>query len=176
MITKGEKPYLFLVLIIIISVNVYLSCRILPRNEGFMAKVKKAITGTISGVFKKIPDMITKIFIESPIRAVPHKGFRNFLLEKTELRKGPGKAISSLIWAFIIAIFTILVLVPLFVVALMFLVPSVLSALAAKMVSTFMMLFQANTTLEIQNKINSVMEKIENFQMQSNENALEESN
>ena len=173
MITKEEKPYLFLVLLAIISVNVYLSCRILPTNEGFMKKVKKAITGVVKGIFKKIPNMITKIFIEKPIRAIPHKGFRKFLLEKTELKKGPGKAISSLFWAFIVAIFTILVLVPLFVVALMFLVPSILSALAAKMISTFMMLFQADTTLEIQNKINTVMDKIEKIQMKSNENASE---
>ena len=38
MLTKKEKPLLFLTLIILISVNVYISCKIVPTHEGFLKK------------------------------------------------------------------------------------------------------------------------------------------
>ena len=101
MLKAGEKPYLFILLILIISTNVYLSCRIVPQKEGFIKKILMAI-----------PNMIVQIFIGAPIRAIPHKNFRKFMLDHTELNKGPGRAISSLGWAIIAAILCILVMVP----------------------------------------------------------------
>ena len=145
MLTAAEKPYFFIILILIIAVNVYISCRFVPKKEGFIGKILKKVLGAI-------PNMITQIFIGAPLRAIPHKGLRDFMLEHTVLNKGPGAAIATLAWAIIMATFTILVLVPLFIFTI---VPLSFSFFQLLIISAFkglFALFMRNSLMDAMNQ------------------------
>ena len=141
MLTAAEKPYFFIILILIIAVNVYISCRFVPKKEGFIKKILSAI-----------PNMITQIFIGAPLRAIPHKGLRDFMLEHTVLNKGPGAAIATLAWAIIMAIFTILVLVPLFIFTIIPLSFSFFQLLIISAFKGLFALFMRNSLMDAMNQ------------------------
>jgi hypothetical protein len=116
MFFKKENLYLFLALILIISTNVYLTCRLIPKQEGFMKKVKKEIDKvgkTIEkNILNKVTDLIKNTLIEQPINSIPYKPLRKFFLDDINFNKDLGTVIQQLLYTIVKAIMTILVMVP----------------------------------------------------------------
>ena len=108
MFLKKENLYLFLALILIISTNIYLSCKLVENTEGIMKKVKN--------FFEK---EIKNTLIKKPIKAIPLKPLRRFFLSRINFKKSLFKVIMQLILAIIQAAMIIMVLVPVFTVAIM---------------------------------------------------------
>ncbi|MBI90028.1 MAG: hypothetical protein CMG60_08075 [Candidatus Marinimicrobia bacterium] len=158
MLTKTEKPLLFLTLIILISVNVYISCKIVPTQEGFMKKIIKSVTGIFT---KKIPQFLVNMLIKAPIKAIPHKGLRDFFLDQVVFDKGLPRAIMSLMWAFIVAIFIILVMVPVITFMMIPFVLSVMKLIFIQGVKSFIGLFHVDSSAKMMNMAKQVFKKNE---------------
>jgi len=164
MLTKGEKPLLFLTLILLISVNVYISCKIVPTHEGFLKKAIKAVSKSvikpITDIFtKKIPQMFVNLLIKAPIKAIPHKGLKDFFLENVVFDKGLPRAIMSLMWAFVVAIFILLVMVPVITFMMIPFVISVMKLLMIHGVKGFIRLFHVDTSSKMMNMAKQVFKK-----------------
>lgn len=156
MLTKKEKPLLFLILIILISVNVYISCKIVPTQEGFLMKAVKSVTNVIT---KKIPQLFVNLLIKAPIKAIPHKGLKEFFLEEVVFDRGLPRAIMSLMWAFIVAIFILLVMVPVITFMMIPFVISVMKLLMIQGVKSFINLFHVDTSAKMMNMAKQVFKK-----------------
>lgn len=116
MFLKAENLYLFLALILLISTNLYLTCRLLPKKEGFMKKVKKEIDKVgktlEKNILGKVTDLIKDTLIKQPINAIPYKPLRNFFLDSINFSKDLGTVIQQLLYAIVKAMMTILIMVP----------------------------------------------------------------
>tara|TARA_B100000674_G_C37897830_1_gene942216 strand:- start:704 stop:1690 length:987 start_codon:yes stop_codon:yes gene_type:complete len=156
MLTKGEKPLLFLTLIALISVNVYISCKIVPTKEGFVKKIIKSVTDVFT---KKIPEFLVNFLIKKPIKAIPHKGLKEFFLDEVVFDKGLPRAIMSLMWAFIVAIFIILVMVPVITFMMIPFVISVMKLLMIQGIKGFLRLFHVNTSSKMMNMVKQTFKK-----------------
>ena len=136
MFLKKENLYLFLALILIISTNIYFSCRLLENQEGFMGKVKK--------FFEK---EIKNTLIKKPIQAIPFKPLRRFFLSRVNFKKSLFKVIMQLALVIIQAAMIIMVLVPVLTIFLMPLISSLLSFIASSSVVIFQILFKKPVTI-----------------------------
>lgn len=164
MLTKGEKPLLFLTLIALISVNVYISCKIVPTHEGFLKKAIKAVSKSvikpITDIFtKKIPQMFVNLLIKAPIKSIPHKGLKDFFLENVVFDKGLPRAIMSLMWAFVVAIFILLVMVPVITFMMIPFVISVMKLLMIQGVKGIARLFHVDSSAKMINMAKQAFKK-----------------
>ena len=156
MLTKGEKPLLFLTLIALISVNVYISCKIIPTQEGFLKKAIKSITNIFT---KKIPQLFVNLLIKAPIKAIPHKGLKEFFLDNVVFDKGLPRAIMSLMWAFIVAIFILLVMVPVITFMMIPFVISVMKLLMIQAIKSIARLFHVDSSAKMINMAKQAFKK-----------------
>lgn len=164
MLTKGEKPLLFLTLIALISVNVYISCKIVPTQEGFLKKAIKAVTKSvikpITDIFtKKIPQMFVNLLIKAPIKSIPHKGLKDFFLDNVVFDKGLPRAIMSLMWAFVVAIFILLVMVPVITFMMIPFVISVMKLLMIQAIKSIARLFHVDSSAKMINMAKQAFKK-----------------
>ena len=136
MILKKENLYLFLALILIISTNIYFSCRLLENQEGFMRKVKK--------FFEK---EIKNNLIKKPIKAIPFKPLRKYFENSINFKKSLFKVIMQLVLAIFKAGMIIAVIVPVLTIFLMPLITSLLSFIASSSVVIFQILFKKPVTI-----------------------------
>lgn len=143
---KKENIYLFLALILIISTNIYLSCKLIPKQEGFMKKVKR--------FFEK---QIKNTLIKKPIQAIPLKPLRRFFLSRINFKKSLIKVILQLLFAIVQAAIVIMVLVPVLTIALMPLVMFLVTSVGSLVMLLFKTLFKAPTPIpKIMNNIPQV--------------------
>ena len=109
MFLKKENLYLFLALILIISTNIYFSCRLLENQEGFMGKVKK--------FFEK---EVKNTLIKRPIQSIPIKSLRKYFENSINFKKSLLNVIMQLVLAIFKAGMIIAVIVPVLLISLMF--------------------------------------------------------
>jgi len=140
-----ENFYLFIALILIISTNVYFSCRLLPNQEGFMKKVKKEMDkvgkSIEKNVLNKVTDLIKNTIIKPPIMVLP-KPIRSYFLKEINFKKDLGTVIKQLLFVIVKASMMIMVLVPVMNVLLMPLITSFFSMLFTTIANMLMQLMQ----------------------------------
>lgn len=114
MFFKKENLYLFLALTLIISTNLYLTYRLIPKKEGFNVKkeIDKLGKSIEKDILNKVTDLIKNTLIKQPINAIPYKPLRKFFLDNVNFDKDLGTVIQQLLYTIVKAIMTILVMVP----------------------------------------------------------------
>ena len=145
MFLKKENLYLFLALILIISTNIYLSCKLIPKQEGFMKKVKN--------FFEK---EIKNTLIKKPSQAIPYKPLRRFFESRINFRKNLFKVITQLLYAIVQAAIVIVVLVPVLTIALMPLIMFLVTSVGSLIMLLFNILLK--TPMPRPNIINNVQQ------------------
>ena len=141
-----ESIYLFIVLILIISTNVYFSCKLLPKQEGFMKKVKKEMNklgkNIENKVLNKIPDFIKTLLIKKPIQLIPVKGIQQWLLKRIEFKKPLHIVLMQLFFACIQLYLLLFYLLPTMIIYGTPLLVSFFKELAKAFLNMFMYLFK----------------------------------